>query len=207
MSLSPKEIKQAISKDLRTRKIPHEKAASLLGMGKQTFSNLLYSPKYFTRQMAVRFHDTFGYSIPFLVSGEGGLLQGKADTKIPPTASSGTDGTPSGVPGPLGSRYIKREDLFSRIKAIETRISDLRKEIDGLMTERNIIEKEIYETSLANSHYGLGDTVDYHGSNFAVSGTYLQGNEVKLLLSCPLPNGKPNPLFAFKSDIVIEKLP
>ena len=75
------------------------------------------------------------------------------------------------------------------------------------MTERNIIEKEIYETSLANSPYGLGDTVEYHGSSFAVSGTYLQGNEVRLLLSCPLPNGKPNPLFAFKSDIVIEKLP
>ena len=93
MSLSPKEVKRAISKDLKSRRISHETAASLLGMGKQTFSNLLYLPKYFTRSMAVRFHDSFGYSVPFLISGEGDLLRGNTDIKISPTAAFGADST------------------------------------------------------------------------------------------------------------------
>ena len=76
MAATPKEVKKAISKDLKTRKLTHEAAARKLDMGKQSFSNLLYKDQYFSRTMAVRFHNSFGYALPFLISGEGFLIKG-----------------------------------------------------------------------------------------------------------------------------------
>lgn len=94
MSVTPKEVKKAISYDLKARKYTHAFASSLLGMSRQSFSNLLYTPKYFSRAMALRFNDAFQYSIPFLMSGEGTLLQNDTDdVKISPQVAFGADMT------------------------------------------------------------------------------------------------------------------
>lgn len=93
MALSPKEVKKAISSDLKSRKISHATASSQLGISRQSFSNFLYTPKYFSRAMALRYNDAFGYSLPFLISGEGSLFQGDdtADVKITPQVAFGSE--------------------------------------------------------------------------------------------------------------------
>lgn len=74
MALLPKEVKQSIVKDLKDKSISRAAAAEMLGMGTQTYANLLSQQKYFSRKMAERFHEKFGYSIEFLMTGIGDLL-------------------------------------------------------------------------------------------------------------------------------------
>ena len=95
MALSPKEVKKAISSDLKSREISHATASSLLGISRQSFSNFLYTPKYFSRAMALRYNDAFGYAIPFLISGEGALFQGDdaSEVKISPQVAFGAEMT------------------------------------------------------------------------------------------------------------------
>lgn len=73
MQTEAKVVKKTISADLKKRQITHVQAAERLGMGKQTFSNLLYKSAYFTEAMALRFRQAFDYSVPYLMCGEGGL--------------------------------------------------------------------------------------------------------------------------------------
>lgn len=73
MTLSPKEVKRSVANDLKSKSISRATAAKTLGMGTQTYANLLSQQKYFSRKMAIRFHDKFGYSIEFLMTGIGDL--------------------------------------------------------------------------------------------------------------------------------------
>ena len=72
MALSAKEMKRSIASDLK-KNLAREEAANLLGMGPQTLSNLLSQPRYFTHKMALRFHEKFGYSVAYLMCGEGNM--------------------------------------------------------------------------------------------------------------------------------------
>jgi len=74
MALSPKEVKRSVTNDLKSKSISRAIAADILGMGTQTYANLLSQQKYFSRKMAIRFHEKFGYSIEFLMTGIGDLL-------------------------------------------------------------------------------------------------------------------------------------
>lgn len=92
MSLSPKEVKRSVADDLKARSIPRARAAEVLGMGKQTFSNLLSQKTYFSRRMALRFSENFGYSMKFLMMGEGELKSSSEPIlQAAPKAAFGSD--------------------------------------------------------------------------------------------------------------------
>lgn len=92
MSLSPREVKRYVANDLKARSLSRATAAELLGMGKQTLSNLLSQQTYFSRGMARRFNDVFGYSVSFLMTGEGNEMDPQlTSVKASPTAAFGAD--------------------------------------------------------------------------------------------------------------------
>lgn len=92
MSLSPREVKRYVANDLKARSFSRSTAAELLGMGKQTLSNLLSQQTYFSRGMARRFNDVFGYSVSFLMTGEGSeMASQEPPVKASPTAAFGGD--------------------------------------------------------------------------------------------------------------------
>ena len=74
MAATPKEVKTAVKSHLKAKNITREKAAEKLGMGRQALTNLLSQKKFFSRKMANRLHQTFGYRILYLISGEGNLF-------------------------------------------------------------------------------------------------------------------------------------
>lgn len=72
---SAEEVLKSVSRDLRKRGITHAAAAQMLGYkNRQTLSNLLSSKNYMSGLQAARFNKSFGYSIMYLTSGEGELL-------------------------------------------------------------------------------------------------------------------------------------
>ena len=72
-SLSVKEICEAVSADLKERRITQQKAAEMIGTTKQTVANQLSGKKRFSSNMAQKYCDALGYSIEFLLYGEGPL--------------------------------------------------------------------------------------------------------------------------------------
>ena len=51
MALSPKEVKRSITEDLKAKSISRSTAAEMLGMGTQTYANLLSQQKFFSRKI------------------------------------------------------------------------------------------------------------------------------------------------------------
>lgn len=71
MALTTKEICEEIAADFKRQRITHQKAAERIGTSKQTISNQISGKKRFSQSMAKKFSDVFGYSIPWLLYGEG----------------------------------------------------------------------------------------------------------------------------------------
>ena len=72
---TPTEVRREILGDLKRKGLRLDYVAKELGYCKQTVYNILClsSHSYLTAKQATRFHEAFGYSIGFLVSGEGSL--------------------------------------------------------------------------------------------------------------------------------------
>lgn len=85
----PEEVKRLINLDFRKRGLTHEEAAKLIGYGnKQSLSNILSKKDaYFSTFQAAKFNKAFGYSMKFLMKGEGRLL---SDEPIKPGLYSET---------------------------------------------------------------------------------------------------------------------
>ena len=81
MPLTSKEICKAISADWKRRRITHQMAAEKIGSTKQTVSNQLTGKRRFSRGMAKRFSDAFGYSNQWLLFGEGEMYNTGNDAK------------------------------------------------------------------------------------------------------------------------------
>lgn len=75
MSLTNKEICEAISADWKKRRITHQIAADRIGTTKQTISNQLTGKRRFSQNTAKKFSDAFGYSLPWLLFGEGEMFK------------------------------------------------------------------------------------------------------------------------------------
>lgn len=75
MSLTNKEICEAISADWKKRRITHQMAADKIGTTKQTVSNQLTGRRRFSQNMAKKFSDAFGYSLSWLLFGEGEMFK------------------------------------------------------------------------------------------------------------------------------------
>ena len=71
MALTTREICEEIAADFKRQRITHQKAAEKIGTSKQTISNQISGKKRFSQSMAKKFSDAFGYSIPWLLFGEG----------------------------------------------------------------------------------------------------------------------------------------
>lgn len=74
MQLTTQEICDAISKDFKRRRITHQIAADKIGTTKQTITNQISGKKRFSQNMAKKFSDAFGYSITWLLYGEGEMF-------------------------------------------------------------------------------------------------------------------------------------
>lgn len=72
--LTVPEICDAISKDFKRRRITHKIAAEMIHTTKQTISNQLTGKRRFSQNMAKKFSDAFGYSLPWLLFGEGKMF-------------------------------------------------------------------------------------------------------------------------------------
>jgi hypothetical protein len=72
--ITPTEICKAISADWKKRRITHQIAADRIGTTKQTISNQLTGKRRFSQNMAKKFSDAFGYSLPWLLFGEGEMF-------------------------------------------------------------------------------------------------------------------------------------
>lgn len=72
-ALDIKERCKTISSDLKSRRITQKQAADLIGTTKQTIANQLSGKKRFSVNMAQKFNEKLGYSIEFLLYGQGPL--------------------------------------------------------------------------------------------------------------------------------------
>lgn len=72
--LTTQEICDAISKDFKRRRITRQIAADKIGTTKQTITNQIGGKKRFSQNMAKKFSDAFGYSIIWLLYGEGEMF-------------------------------------------------------------------------------------------------------------------------------------
>lgn len=63
-----------IRADLKRRRITHKIAAEWVGTTKQTISNQLTGKRRFSKNMAQRFSNAFGYSVTWLLFGEGEMF-------------------------------------------------------------------------------------------------------------------------------------
>lgn len=72
--LTTQEICDAISKDFKRRRITHQIAADKIGTPKHTVTNQLSRKKRFGERLAKKFSDAFGYSITWLLYGEGEMF-------------------------------------------------------------------------------------------------------------------------------------
>ena len=75
MALTLKEVCQEIRDDFKNRRITQQFAADLLGTTKQTVANQLSGKKKFSSQMAKKFSEKFGYSLEWLLFGEGQMYK------------------------------------------------------------------------------------------------------------------------------------
>lgn len=83
MTKTPKEIKEIISFDLKQRKLTHQRVAEVIGMNKGTVSNSLSGDSPISKFVAMRLSSYLGYSLRFLLTGEGQLR--RPDTPLPST--------------------------------------------------------------------------------------------------------------------------
>ncbi len=81
--LSPKEVKKAVSDDLKfNQRLSRQEAADRLGYTrKESFNNVLNKDDFFPYRLAKKLNDLFGYSIDFLTRGVG-CLKKEADEVI-----------------------------------------------------------------------------------------------------------------------------
>lgn len=75
MALSTKEVCKAITEDLKKRRYTHKMAAEKIGTTPQNMSNMLSGRRQFSRNMAQKFSEQFGYSIEWLLYGEGEMFE------------------------------------------------------------------------------------------------------------------------------------
>ena len=71
MALTKEEICERIAADFKRRRITHQIAADKIGTTKQTISNQISGKKRFSQNMAKKFSEAFGYSVSWLLYGEG----------------------------------------------------------------------------------------------------------------------------------------
>lgn len=74
IQLTPREISNAISADFKRRRITHKIAAEMSHTSIQTISNQLTGKRGFSLNMAKKFSDAFGYSVTWLLFGEGEMF-------------------------------------------------------------------------------------------------------------------------------------
>lgn len=72
--LTTQEICEAISKDFKRRRITHQIAADKIGAPRHTVTNQLSRKKRFGERLAKKFSEAFGYSITWLLYGEGDMF-------------------------------------------------------------------------------------------------------------------------------------
>lgn len=70
---TPAEVAERVKRDLRARG-PLFEAAQQIGISATALSNHLNGKRYLTAKQARIFHNAFGYSVEFLVSGKGELM-------------------------------------------------------------------------------------------------------------------------------------
>lgn len=68
-------ICDAIALDLKARKITHQQVADMIGKTKATVSTQISGKNAFSKEMAKLFSDALGYSLRFLLYGEGELIR------------------------------------------------------------------------------------------------------------------------------------
>ncbi len=79
---TPKEVRRSLAADFKMRGITYQQAAERLQYrNKQSISTILSgkSESYLPSKQAQRFHTAFGYSLPYLMTGEGQLYQDSLD--------------------------------------------------------------------------------------------------------------------------------
>ena len=79
-NLTPAEVKESVSLDLKKKRISRTQAAKDLGYAnRQSFYNLLSENVYFPAKVALRMHLVYGYDEKFLTCGEGTLYEEPAE--------------------------------------------------------------------------------------------------------------------------------
>lgn len=131
MSLTTSEICAMITADFKKRRITHKVAADRIGTTKQTISNQISGKKRFSKNMAQKFSAAFGYSLAWLLYGEGEMF-------IPGHGYLGDDGetnTPYFVgnfePVFKESRTIQMAERIIEVLNNKVAISAFRAYIDG----------------------------------------------------------------------------
>ena len=72
----PGQVKNGVAHDLKMRHLTQQQAGEMIGIGRQTMSNILSNGEYFTKKQAILFSLAFGYNKKYLMTGEGHLLSG-----------------------------------------------------------------------------------------------------------------------------------
>ena len=85
----PVSICRAVARDFKERGITQVGAAKLLKIEPKSVANQISGNRPFSKKSAKLYADTFGYSEPYLLTGEGSLLRA---TGLAPKISVGEDG-------------------------------------------------------------------------------------------------------------------
>ena len=84
-AMTPKEVKQIVSIELKRKRITHAEAAKALGMKtRQSFSNLMTIDRYFSPGHAEALSQAYGFNYDFLNKGEGYVFDLKVDSNGEP---------------------------------------------------------------------------------------------------------------------------
>ena len=110
---TPSEVNRAVILDLKARGESYQMVSDTIGKSKQIIANQLSSDKRFSKQMAMLFSKAYGYSIHYLLFGEGTLMSAKSDdTGDVPAAETDKFKTYTGI---LTSLVAVAEDILYAI--------------------------------------------------------------------------------------------
>ena len=71
---TPEEVNRAVALDLKARGITQKEAGETIGKSRAVISNQLSSKRRFSKAMAVLFCRAFGYSVNYLLYGQGEMM-------------------------------------------------------------------------------------------------------------------------------------
>ena len=80
--ITPRQVKEMVTEDLKKRDITYIQIADIIGITRQTVSNILNENAYFSPRQATLFALAFGYDRRFLTDGEGQMISNESDYGI-----------------------------------------------------------------------------------------------------------------------------